>query len=65
VCHRVQLEVYLKACSGVSLRSFSELTWERILKQAGVVLATVPDRHFGSRSGSKPNHCQIGGPGRQ
>jgi len=30
-----------------------------------LVLATVPDRHFGSRSGSKPNLCQIGGPGRQ
>ena len=30
-----------------------------------VVLATVPDRHFGSRSGSEPNHCQIGGPGCQ
>jgi hypothetical protein len=29
------------------------------------LVATVPDRHFGSGSGSKPNHCQIGGPGRQ
>ena len=32
---------------------------------AALVLATVPDRHFGSGSGSKPNRCQIGGPGRQ
>ena len=30
-----------------------------------VVLATVPDRPFKSGSGSKPNRCQIGGPGRQ
>jgi len=30
-----------------------------------LVLAMVPDRHFGSGSGSKPNRCQIGGPGRQ
>jgi hypothetical protein len=30
-----------------------------------LVLATVPDRHFGSGSGSKPNRCQIGGLGRQ
>jgi len=29
-----------------------------------IVLQTVPDRHFGSGSGSKPNHCQIGGLGR-
>jgi hypothetical protein len=26
-----------------------------------VGLATVPDRHFGSGSGSEPNCCQIGG----
>jgi hypothetical protein len=31
----------------------------------GVVLATVPDRHFGSGFGSKPNRWQIGSPGRQ
>jgi hypothetical protein len=30
-----------------------------------LVLATVPDRHFGSGSGSEPNRCQIGGPGCQ
>jgi len=30
-----------------------------------IVLATVPDHHFGSGSGSKPNRCQIGGPGCQ
>jgi len=30
-----------------------------------VVLATVPDRHFGSGSGSELNRCQIGGPGCQ
>jgi len=29
------------------------------------VLATVPDRHFGSGCGSEPNRCQIGGPGCQ
>jgi len=33
------------------------------VREGGVVLATVPDRHFGSGSGSKPNRCQIGGPG--
>jgi len=27
-----------------------------------IVLATVPDRHFESGSGSEPNRCQIGGP---
>jgi len=34
--------------------------------EAGLVLATVPDRHFGSGSGprSKLNRCEIGGPGR-
>jgi hypothetical protein len=31
----------------------------------GLVLATVPDRHFGFGSGSKPNRCRIGGTGRQ
>jgi len=30
-----------------------------------VVLATVPDRHFGSRSGSEPNRGQIDSPGRR
>ena len=30
-----------------------------------LVLATVPDRHSGSGSGSEPNRCQIGGPGYQ
>ena len=30
-----------------------------------LVLATVPDRHLGSGSGSEPNRCQIGGPGCQ
>ena len=29
------------------------------------MLATVPDRHFGSGSGSKANRSQIGGPGCQ
>jgi len=29
----------------------------------GVVLATVPDRHFGDASGSKLNRCHIGGQG--
>ena len=28
-----------------------------------VVFATVPECHFGSGSGSRLNHCQIGGPG--
>jgi len=36
-----------------------------LLFRMWVVLATVPDRHFGSGSGSKPNRCQIGGFGRQ
>ena len=35
------------------------------LEMSQVVLATVPDRHFGSRTGSKPIRCQIGDPGRQ
>jgi len=30
-----------------------------------LVLATVPDRHFGSGSGYKPDSCQIGGLGCQ
>jgi len=29
--------------------------------RTALVLATVPDRHFVSGSGSKPNRCQIGG----
>jgi len=37
VCHGVQFGVYLKACSGVCLRSFCELAWEGIVKQAGSV----------------------------
>jgi len=36
VCHRVQLGVYLKACSGVCLRAFCELTWERKSSRQGV-----------------------------
>ena len=32
---------------------------------SSIVLATVPDRHFGSGSGSELNRCQIGGPGCQ
>jgi len=39
--------------------------YEHRFGMPGVVLATVPDRHFGSGSGSKPNRRQIGGPGRQ
>jgi len=30
-----------------------------------LALATVPDCHFRTGSGSKPNRCQIGGPGHQ
>jgi hypothetical protein len=49
------------------------LEWFRIrvgtgpepLEWALLALAMVPDRHFGSGSGSKPNRCQIGSPGRQ
>jgi hypothetical protein len=37
----------------------------RGIHQSLVVLATVPDRYFGSGSRSKPHSCQIGGPGRQ
>ena len=37
MCHRVQLGVYLRACSGVRLRASTELTWERIVKQAASV----------------------------
>jgi len=36
-----------------------------VLDGLRMVLATVPDRHFGSGSRSKPNHCQMEGPGRQ
>ena len=35
LCRRVQLGVYWKVCSGVCLGVFCELTWERIVKQAG------------------------------
>jgi hypothetical protein len=44
VCHRVQLGVYLRACSGVRLRASTELTWERIVKQVG----SVPSSAIGS-----------------
>jgi len=30
-----------------------------------LVIATVPDRHVGTGTRTKPNRCQIGGPGRQ
>jgi len=36
-----------------------------LLSQPLLVLATVPDRQFGSGSLSKPNRCQIDCPGRQ
>jgi len=32
---------------------------------SSLVLATVPDHHLGSGSGSEPNRCKIGGPGFQ
>jgi hypothetical protein len=41
-----------------------EIQWTNV-NQVELVLATVPDRHFGSRSGSEPNRSQIGGPGCQ
>jgi len=41
VCHRVQLGVYLRAYSGVCFRAFCELTWERIVKQAGTVSSSA------------------------
>jgi len=44
--------------------TFSGLN-SREARQPQGVLETVPDRHFGSGSGSKPNRCQIGGPGSQ
>ena len=37
----------------------AQFTWFLTL---GLVLATVADCHFGSGSGSKPNHCQNNGP---
>jgi hypothetical protein len=51
-------------------RIVTPLIWQcycfiRSAAAAYVVLATVPDRHFGSGSGSKLNRCQIGGPGCQ
>jgi len=39
VCHRVQLEVYLRACWGVCLRASWELTSEHTVKQAGSALS--------------------------
>jgi len=39
--------------------------WQITPLPASIVLATVPDRHVGSGSESKPNRCDIGGPGRQ
>jgi len=44
---------------------FAEYVKPKIVDAPLIVLATVPDHHFGSGSGSKPNRCQIGGPGRQ
>jgi hypothetical protein len=41
-----------------------EIQWTNV-NHVQLVLATVPDRHFGSGSGSKPNRCQIGSPGCQ
>jgi len=42
-------------------RQYDEFVGKRGVSR--VVLATVPDSHFGSASRSKPNCCQIGGPG--
>jgi len=44
----VQLGVYLKACSGVGLRAFGELTWERIVEQGGRVPLSAIGRVLGS-----------------
>jgi hypothetical protein len=32
------------------------------VSQSNVVIAMIPDPHFGSGSGSEPNFCQMGGP---
>ena len=40
-------------------KSFDPLFQRR---ERQIVLATVPDCHFGSKTASKSNHCQIGGP---
>ena len=37
--------------------------WVIPISECPLVLATVPDRHFGSESGSELNSCQMGGPG--
>jgi len=59
-----------KVCGVKNLRAW-DLFYDIIFldpvmtRHFSLVLATVPDRHYGSGSGSKPNLCQIGVPGRQ
>jgi len=60
----------MRACATASAKNISVRTaWPRQsgrpLSEPSLVLATVLDRHFGYGPGSKPNSCQIGGPGRQ
>jgi len=50
---------------GIFRYSHLPLHWPFNEEKQGLVLATVPDRHFTSGAGSKPNRCQIGGPGCQ
>ena len=38
----------MKACSGVGLRAFGELTWERIVEQGGRVPLSAIGRVLGS-----------------
>jgi len=52
VCHRVQLGASLKVFSGVYLRASCELTWERIVKQAGSLPSSAIGILFESILGS-------------
>jgi len=40
-CYQVQLEVYLRVCSGVCLRGSCDLSWECTAKQTGGVPSSV------------------------
>jgi len=64
--HSHVFSLYSHLCICVSMYLYSYPSTHAISGlAAGVVLATVPDRHFGSGSVSEPNRCQIGGPGCQ
>ena len=55
----MQLGVYLKACSGVCLRAFSELTCEHTVKQAGSVPSSAIGRVLRAYLGTQSSRLGV------